>query len=70
VPASAGFVAEIGPGFCDVVSANERVRCRSVGDIAVGDQVLFWPERKRIEEVLPRRTVLSRTDPHNARVDG
>ncbi len=69
VPASAGFVAEIGPGFCDVVSAGERVRCRSVGDIAVGDQVLFWPERKRIEEVLPRRTVLSRTDPHNPRLE-
>ena len=69
VPASAGFVAEIGPGFCDIVSAGERVRCRSSGDLAVGDQVLFSPARRRIEEVLPRRTVLSRTDPHNPRLE-
>ena len=69
VPASAGFVAEIGPGFCDILSAGERVRCRSSGDLAVGDQVLFSPARRRIEEVLPRRTVLSRTDPHNPRLE-
>ena len=69
VPASAGFVAEIGPGFCDILSAGERVRCRSSGDLAVGDQVLFSPARRRVEELLPRRTVLSRTDPHNPRLE-
>jgi ribosome biogenesis GTPase / thiamine phosphate phosphatase len=68
-PVSRGFVAEIGPGFCDVLSAGERVRCRYTGDVAVGDQVLFSPERRRIENVLPRRTVLSRTDPHNPRLE-
>lgn len=68
-PVSAGFVAETGPGFCDVLSAGDRVRCRHTGDVAVGDHVLFSPTRRRIEDVLPRRTVLSRADPHNPRLE-
>jgi len=68
-PVSTGFVAETGPGFCDVQSAGERVRCRYAGDVAVGDQVLFSPDRRRIENVLPRRTTLSRADPHNPRLE-
>jgi ribosome biogenesis GTPase len=67
-PISHGFVAETGPGFCDVISAGQRVRCRFTGEVAIGDQVLFSPERRRIEEIQPRRTVLSRTDPHNPRI--
>jgi len=63
------WAVEIGPGFCDVLSAGERIRCRTTGEIAIGDKVLFSPERRRVEEVLPRRTVLSRTDPHNTRVE-
>jgi len=38
-------------------------------DIATGDQVRFSPERRRVEEVLARRTVLSRSDPHNRRIE-
>jgi ribosome biogenesis GTPase len=68
-PLSAGFVAEIGPGFCDVLSAGERLRCRPTSEVTVGDHVLFSLARRRVEEVLPRRTVLSRTDPHNPRVE-
>lgn len=72
-PVSAGLVAEIGPGFCDVLCGSERLRCRSsldIGvDVAIGDQVLFSPERRRVEQVLPRRSVLSRTDPHNPRLE-
>lgn len=68
-PVSAGFVAETGPGFCDVLSSGDRVRCRHTGEVAVGDQVLFSPARRRIEDVLPRRTVLSRADPHNPRLE-
>jgi ribosome biogenesis GTPase len=69
VPTSAGFVAETGPGFCDVLSGSERIRCRHIGDVSIGDQVLFSPARRRIEDVLPRRTVLSRADPHNPRLE-
>ena len=68
-PVSRGFVAETGPGFCDVQSAGERIRCRYAGDVVVGDQVLFSPDRRRIENVLPRRTTLSRADPHNPRLE-
>jgi ribosome biogenesis GTPase / thiamine phosphate phosphatase len=68
-PVSTGFVAETGPGFCDVLSAGERIRCRHSGDVAIGDQVLFSPARRRIEQVLPRRTALSRADPHNPHLE-
>jgi ribosome biogenesis GTPase / thiamine phosphate phosphatase len=67
--AAAGIVVETGPGFCDVLSGRERVRCRSDVGVAIGDQVLFSAQRRRIEEILPRRTVLSRADPHNPRLE-
>jgi len=66
--APAGQITEIGPGYCDVMTGSQRIRCRPTPDLAIGDHVLFSLERRRVEEVLPRRTVLSRTDPHNARV--
>jgi len=64
-----GFVVETGVGFCDVLTNSQRVRCRTTADCAVGDNVLFSAERRRIEQVLPRRTTLSRTDPHNPRIE-
>ena len=64
-PVSAGLAVETGPGFCDVLCGQQRVRCRSAGDAVAGDRVLFSPDRRRIEEILPRRTVLSRSDPGN-----
>src|SRR5258708_11176420 len=63
-----GMVVETGLGFCDVLCNGERVRCRTEGDAATGDLVRFSPERRRVEEILPRRTILSRSDPHNRRV--
>jgi ribosome biogenesis GTPase len=68
-PLAHGMVVETGPGFCDVLCARERVRCRTAVDVSTGDQVRFSPERRRVEEVLPRRTVLSRSDPHNRRIE-
>src|SRR6202795_943946 len=62
-----GLAVETGPGFCDILCGNQRVRCRSAGDAAIGDRVLFSSDRHRVEEILPRRTVLSRTDPGNPR---
>ena len=68
-PVSTGLAVETGPGFCDVLCGNQRVRCRSAGDAAIGDRVLFSPDRRRVEEVLPRRTVLSRSDPGNPHLE-
>jgi ribosome biogenesis GTPase len=64
-----GLAVETGPGFCDVLCGNQRVRCRSAGDAAIGDRVLFSSDRHRVEEILPRRTVLSRTDPGNPNLE-
>jgi ribosome biogenesis GTPase len=64
-----GVIAEIGPGFCDVLSSGTRLRCRPLYDLAIGDHVLFSPDRRRVEEILPRRTALSRTDPHNPHIE-
>ena len=66
---AAGLAVETGPGFCDVLCGAERVRCRSGGDATVGDRVLFSPDRRRIEEILPRRTLLSRSDPENPHLE-
>jgi ribosome biogenesis GTPase len=68
-PLAHGMAVETGPGFCDVLCIGERVRCRTAVEVAIGDQVRFSAERRRVEEVLPRRTVLSRSDPHNRRVE-
>ena len=62
---TSGLAVETGPGYCDVLSGGQRLRCRSSGDAAVGDRVLYSPDRRRIEEILPRRTSLSRSDPGN-----
>jgi ribosome biogenesis GTPase len=66
---ASGLVVETGPGFCDVLGDAGRERCRSAGDAAVGDRVLFSTDRSRIEEILPRRAVLSRSDPGNPHME-
>jgi ribosome biogenesis GTPase / thiamine phosphate phosphatase len=68
-PVSRGLVVGIGPGCCEVLGGDLRLRCRTVLDVAAGDQVLYSPERLKIARVLPRRTVLSRPDPHNPRIE-
>jgi ribosome biogenesis GTPase len=68
-PISTGLAVETGPGFCDVLSGNQRVRCRSAGDAAIGDRVLYSPDRRRVEEILPRRTALARSDPGNPHLE-
>ena len=65
----AGLVVETGAGFCDVLCQELRVRCRAETDVAAGDRVMITVEKRRIGQILPRRTVLSRTDPHNSRVE-
>jgi len=67
--ATAGQIAEIGSGYCDVLSGGRPIRCRPMPGLAIGDHVMFSPERRRVEEILPRRTVLSRTDPRNPRIE-
>lgn len=68
-PTLAGMIAEIGPGYCDILAGRDRIRCRGFSELAIGDQVLYSLERRRVEEILPRRTVLSRSDPHNPNLE-
>ena len=64
----AGLVVETGAGFCEVMCSNQRIRCRSDLEAAIGDQVLVAREKHRVLSVLPRRTALSRPDPHNPKI--
>ena len=43
------------------------LRCRSLPGLAIGDRVRF--ALGAVCEILPRRTTLSRPDPHNPRVE-
>lgn len=75
--ARGALVVGVGPGTCEVMLANERVTCaldgelrrRAQSDLAVGDRVLLEERagRHRVAGVLPRRSTLSRRDPHNPR---
>jgi ribosome biogenesis GTPase len=60
-----GLVSEIGPGFCTVLAGAYPCQCRTVPGIAIGDRVLFRPERRRVVRIVPRRMALSRPDPGN-----
>jgi ribosome biogenesis GTPase len=75
---SRGTVAGTYSGWCDVLlhETGETVLCHLVGELArsqktslaVGDEVVAYPAddaRWVVTSVLPRRTVLSRPDPHN-----
>jgi ribosome biogenesis GTPase len=66
---AAGIIVETGPGFCDLLCASERIRCRSDLALAIGDQVLVEREKRKVASVLPRRTALSRPDPHNPKLE-
>ena len=50
-----GFVAETGAGFCDILCAGVRLRCRSNAEVAIGDQVLFSAVRRRVDRRAQRR---------------
>ena len=62
-----GLVTGIGPRICRVYLDGATSTCRSVPGLAVGDRVLF--ESGAVREILPRRTALSRPDPHDPRVE-
>ena len=62
-------VVGIGPGCCEVLENDRRFLCRTTLDVAVGDTIVYSSERQKILRVLPRRTVLSRPDPHNPRIE-
>lgn len=74
-----GEVVTLFSGLSQVESAGQVYECvlpsRLAQDqqsaVAVGDQVVFAAhgESHRISRVLPRRTVLSRPDPHNPRLE-
>lgn len=57
------LVTGVGPGICNVRTAAESRVCRTRKGVVVGDLVTV--DAHRVLSVLPRRTVLARTDPHN-----
>lgn len=64
-----GQVIATGSGFAVVETNGQTINCTTRLDIAVGDHVQFSPDRRRIERITPRTTVLSRPDPHNPRIE-
>lgn len=66
---SSGLVTGIGPGCCEVLDGDARLLCRTALDVAPGDRIVYSRERLKINRVLPRRTLLSRPDPHNPRIE-
>ena len=74
-----GVVVSVGAGSCQVACEGREVECLLRGelamgqrtDLATGDEVVFWEAEDRtfiVEEALVRRSVLSRPDPHNSRL--
>ena len=72
-----GVVVGLSSGSCQVDDDGQLLRCqlpsRLARDqqqaVAIGDEVLLERQGKnslRVRDVLPRRTILSRPDPHNA----
>ncbi|MBV8819799.1 MAG: ribosome small subunit-dependent GTPase A [Acidobacteriaceae bacterium] len=61
-----GEVIRTGP--LTIRLAERDVTCRPSVDCAIGDRVMFSPERQRVMRVLPRSSILSRPDPHNPRI--
>jgi ribosome biogenesis GTPase len=59
------LVIGVGPGVCNVRTPAETRICRTKKGVVVGDRVMV--DEHRVLTVLPRRTVLARTDPHNPR---
>ena len=53
----------VGPGVCNVRTATETRLCRTKKGVVVGDKVTV--DEHRVLSVLPRRTVLARTNPRN-----
>jgi ribosome biogenesis GTPase len=62
-----GVVTGIGPRICRLYSDGKIVTCTALPGLAVGDRVLFGAGAAR--KILPRRTTLSRPDPHNPRLE-
>lgn len=62
-----GLVTAIGKGVCRLNVNGATLRCRSLPGLAIGDRVRFAPGA--VQTILPRRTTLSRPDPHNPRVE-
>lgn len=65
----AGLVVANGAGSCIVETREGSLSCVSMPGVAIGDRVRYDPVRHQVREILPRRTVLSRPDPANHRVE-
>ncbi|MCP4660352.1 MAG: ribosome small subunit-dependent GTPase A [bacterium] len=79
-PARGGVVVALSSGACRIDSDGELIECvlpsrlahAQRAAVAVGDEATFQrhgASGHRLREVLPRRTTLSRPDPHNPRIE-
>lgn len=57
----------VGPGICKLRTLTGERICRTKKGVVVGDHVRA--DEHRVLSVLPRKTVLARTDPHNPRIE-
>lgn len=62
-PRAAGIVVRLERGVCIVENGADRIECRSIPGVAIGDRVQY--KDGKVFSILPRRTVLSRPDPQN-----
>jgi ribosome biogenesis GTPase len=62
-----GIAVNIGPGICAVRIGAVTQTCQSIPGVAIGDRVTA--ARQRVSAILPRRTTLSRPDPHNPNLE-
>ena len=60
-----GIVIAVARGRCRVFADERELDCANREHVTVGDRVVAESDPWRIVEVLPRRTVLSRPDPHD-----
>jgi ribosome biogenesis GTPase len=51
-----------------IQTADAAIPCKSALEAAIGDRVLYSPTIQKIVKLLPRKTLLSRPDPHNPRL--
>ncbi len=75
-----GVVISIKAGVCKLICEDKRYRCllrpelamAQKSDLAIGDKVTFSQSQDGtcvVEETLPRKSTLSRPDPHDLRVE-
>ncbi len=69
VPGVAGIITGVHGHKCLVRIDGEQMSCTPLSGMAIGDNVMVSLERRAVMEILPRRSALSRPDPHNPNLE-